>query len=396
MLKMLLSLLLVLSMGWADGKNDRSVVKKKVVKIAFDDNQESKNINVEADIDGETLKLVITVNGDVNEFEVSLDNEEAMESLERELDEMDLDINISQFLGHGNRHDDDHDFRRMIHWRGNETGGGYLGVQIQGLDGPLADYFGAKNGGVLVTEVIEDSPAEKSGMKAGDVIISVAGEDVENPSELVEEIRGHNLDSKVELNIIRKNRKRKMKVTLGEAPQTFGMGYGPGQNQMFFGDGHGFNDEDVDIFFNMDHGNPHKMMKKFRFHDEDDEKKTEYHSHSLDSVPYSESVQVGGMLYISGQIGNKENNYNEIVPGGIRPQVNQAMKNINAILKKHSATMDDIVKCTCILADVDDWGAMSEEYVKYFKNHKPARTTFGGADLPIEALVEIDCIANLK
>ena len=115
MLKMLLSLLLVLSMGWADGKNDRSVVKKKVVKIAFDDNQESKNINVEADIDGETLKLVITVNGDVNEFEVSLDNEDAMESLERELDEMDLDINISQFLGHRNRHDEDDEKKTEYH-----------------------------------------------------------------------------------------------------------------------------------------------------------------------------------------------------------------------------------------------------------------------------------------
>ena len=115
MLKMLLSLLLLLSMGWADGNNDRSVVKKKVVKIAFDDNQESKNINVEADIDGETLKLVITVNGDVNEFEVSLDNEEAMESLERELDEMDLDINISQFLGHRNRHDEDDEKKTEYH-----------------------------------------------------------------------------------------------------------------------------------------------------------------------------------------------------------------------------------------------------------------------------------------
>jgi membrane-associated protease RseP (regulator of RpoE activity) len=272
MFKIVLSTLFILSLGFADGKKERSVVKKKVVMIASDDNQESKNINVEANVDGEILKLVITVNGDKKEFEVPMGNKEAMESLERELEEMDLDINIAQFMNHdGNSHDDDHDFRRMMHWRGNETGGGYLGVQIQGLDGQLADYFGAKNGGVLVTEVIEDSPAEKSGMKTGDVIVSVAGEDVGNPSDLVEEIRGHNPDSKVELNIIRKNRKRKMKVTLGEAPQTFGMGFGPGQNQMFFGNGRGFDDEDVDIFFNMDHGNPHKIMKKFRFHDDDDE-----------------------------------------------------------------------------------------------------------------------------
>tara|TARA_B100001057_G_scaffold366540_1_gene369884 strand:- start:558 stop:1001 length:444 start_codon:yes stop_codon:yes gene_type:complete len=123
---------------------------------------------------------------------------------------------------------------------------------------------------------------------------------------------------------------------------------------------------------------------------------TIYHSHRLDSVPYSESVQVGDMLYISGQIANLENNYNKIVEGGIRPQVNQAMKNIKTILEKHNATMDDIVKCTCILADGDDWGVMSEEYVKYFKKHKPARTTFGGAELGENILIEIECTAKIN
>ena len=102
------------------------------------------------------------------------------------------------------------------------------------------------------------------------------------------------------------------------------------------------------------------------------------------------------MLYISGQIANLENDYNKIVEGGIRAQVNQAMKNIKTILEKHNATMDDIVKCTCILADADDWRVMSEEYVKYFKKHKPARTTFGGADLGDDVLVEIECIAKLN
>ena len=47
--------------------------------------------------------------------------------------------------------------------------------------------------------------------------------------------------------------------------------------------------------------------------------------------------------------------------------------------------------CKC-----DDWGPMSEEYVKYFKSHKPARTTFGGAELGDGILVEIECIAKLK
>ena len=63
------------------------------------------------------------------------------------------------------------------------------------------------------------------------------------------------------------------------------------------------------------------------------ENKTTYHPHKLDTVPYSESVQVGDMLYISGQIANVDDDYNKIVEGGIRPQVNQAMINIQNILK---------------------------------------------------------------
>ena len=121
-----------------------------------------------------------------------------------------------------------------------------------------------------------------------------------------------------------------------------------------------------------------------------------YHPHKLEFVPYSESVLVDGILYISGQIGNDANDYNKIVEGGLRSQVRQAMNNIKNILIKHDATMDDIVKCTCILANGDDWGAMSEEYVKFFEKHKPARTTFGGAELGDGILVEIDCIAKIS
>jgi len=129
--------------------------------------------------------------------------------------------------------------------------------------------------------------------------------------------------------------------------------------------------------------------------DNSKQEKTTFFPHRLDSVPYSESVLVGDMLYISGQIANLEDDYNKIIDGGIKPQVNQTMLNIQTILEKHKATMDDIVKCTCILADGDDWGAMSEEYVKFFKNHKPARTTFGGAELGKDILVEIECIAKI-
>ena len=59
-----------------------------------------------------------------------------------------------------------------------------------------------------------------------------------------------------------------------------------------------------------------------------------YHPHKLESVPYSESVLVDGILYISGQIGNDANDYNKIVEGGLRTQVRQAMNNIKKYIKK--------------------------------------------------------------
>ena len=125
MFKTLLSLLLVFSIGWAEGKKEKSIVKKKVVMITSDDEQKTKDINVETNIDGETLNLVITVNGDKKEFEVPLGNEDAMESLEKELEEMDLDINIAQFMGHGYDHDKEkHDYMRMMRWHDQEKGSG--------------------------------------------------------------------------------------------------------------------------------------------------------------------------------------------------------------------------------------------------------------------------------
>ena len=133
MFRILLSLLFVLSIGSAEGKKDRSVVKTKVIMIPSDDEQESKDINVEADVDGETLRLVITVNGNKKEFEVPLGNEEAMEALAKELEEMDLNVNIAQFMEHGNGDDDEeHGFMRMMRWHGQEKRGILRGINAKG------------------------------------------------------------------------------------------------------------------------------------------------------------------------------------------------------------------------------------------------------------------------
>ncbi len=93
--------------------------------------------------------------------------------------------------------------------------GGFLGVEIIGLEEQLAEYFKVKEG-VLVEEVEEDSPAEKAGIKAGDVIVKIADEEIEDIDDLVEEIRSHDPGSEVKIGIVRKGKKKILTAILGE------------------------------------------------------------------------------------------------------------------------------------------------------------------------------------
>lgn len=109
-------------------------------------------------------------------------------------------------------------------------------------------------------------------------------------------------------------------------------------------------------------------------------------------LPFSEAVKFGNILYLSGQIGTVEGT-NTLIEGGIVPETNQTMKNIKSVLEQNGSSMDNIIKCTCMLADIGEWAQMSAEYVKYFPNHKPARSAFAATGLALNARVEIECIA---
>ncbi|MBT3478461.1 MAG: RidA family protein [Candidatus Marinimicrobia bacterium] len=110
--------------------------------------------------------------------------------------------------------------------------------------------------------------------------------------------------------------------------------------------------------------------------------------------PFSEAVRVGNMLYLSGQVGNKPGEMN-VVPGGIGPETRQTMENIKEVLERFGSSMDQVVKCLCMLEDINEWAEMSAEYVKFFPNHKPARSAFAGTGLAIGAKVEIECMATI-
>jgi len=109
------------------------------------------------------------------------------------------------------------------------------------------------------------------------------------------------------------------------------------------------------------------------------------------SLPFSAAVRVGGMLYLSGQIGTDSTG--KVVTGGIGPETRQTMENIRAVLESNGSSMDRVVKCLVMLADMGEWGAMNQVYVTYFPRNLPARSAMGASGLALGARVEIECHA---
>ena len=108
--------------------------------------------------------------------------------------------------------------------------------------------------------------------------------------------------------------------------------------------------------------------------------------------PYSQAVRAGNMVFASGQI-PLDPATKEFVPGGITEQTEQVLKNLKAVFAAAGVEMDQIVKTTVFLADMNDFTAMNDVYGKYFSQNPPARATVQAARLPKDAKVEIEAIA---
>jgi reactive intermediate/imine deaminase len=111
-------------------------------------------------------------------------------------------------------------------------------------------------------------------------------------------------------------------------------------------------------------------------------------------LPFSDAVRVGNMLYLSGQIGY-DYNARALVAGGIAAETKQAMENIKKVLERNGSSLDRVVKCTVMLADINEWQKMNEVYVTYFPKHLPARSAFGTNGLAMGARLEIECTATI-
>ncbi|TAL70018.1 MAG: RidA family protein [Bacteroidetes bacterium] len=111
--------------------------------------------------------------------------------------------------------------------------------------------------------------------------------------------------------------------------------------------------------------------------------------------PYSQAVSAKGeMLFISGQIPFKANG--TLAGDDIVTQTEQAIKNIEAILKSVNASLNDVVKTTVLMKDMEHFAKMNEVYNKYFGESKPARAAYQVSRLPKDVLIEIEAIAVLN
>ncbi|MDR1342240.1 MAG: RidA family protein [Prevotellaceae bacterium] len=108
--------------------------------------------------------------------------------------------------------------------------------------------------------------------------------------------------------------------------------------------------------------------------------------------PYSQAVEINGTLYISGQIPINPDT-GVVIEGGIVEQTEQVFRNIQAILSETGYTLDNVVKTTVLMQDLNDFAAMNAVYARYYTTHQPARSTFQVAKLPLGVQIEIETVA---
>ena len=106
--------------------------------------------------------------------------------------------------------------------------------------------------------------------------------------------------------------------------------------------------------------------------------------------PYTPVMRAGEWLVVSGQVGLKDG---ALVSGGVRGQLEQALANLAGLLESHGAGLAHVVKTTVFLRHMSDYPLMNEVYVAAFGDHRPARSAVGVAELPLNALVEIEAWA---
>ena len=111
--------------------------------------------------------------------------------------------------------------------------------------------------------------------------------------------------------------------------------------------------------------------------------------------PYSQAVQFGNLLFVSGQIALVPQT-GEIVDGDIEAQTRQVLENIKTIIEAAGMSLQNVLKCSCFLNSMQDFVRFNEVYDSYFADSLPARETVEVARLPKDVLVEVSAICGSK
>ena len=111
--------------------------------------------------------------------------------------------------------------------------------------------------------------------------------------------------------------------------------------------------------------------------------------------PYSQAIRVDNFIFVSGQIPVYPVS-GKIVEGSIKDQTKQIIENLKNILKASGSTLQDVLRTTIYLTNMDDYTMVNETYAQFFESLPPARSTVEVSGLPMAARIEIDAIACVR
>jgi 2-iminobutanoate/2-iminopropanoate deaminase len=111
--------------------------------------------------------------------------------------------------------------------------------------------------------------------------------------------------------------------------------------------------------------------------------------------PYSQAVRFDNLLFISGQI-PLEPGSGEILKGDIKAQTKQILENLKGVLTAGGSSLDNVLRTTIFLTDLEDYADVNEMYTQFFEKSMPARSTVQVSRLPMEVRIEIDAIAGIN
>lgn len=110
--------------------------------------------------------------------------------------------------------------------------------------------------------------------------------------------------------------------------------------------------------------------------------------------PYCHAIRSGNLIFCSGQAPLDPETM-ELTGSDIKEQTERALQNLSEVLKGMGLSLQSIVKTTVFLKDLSDFQGMNQVYTRMFDSHKPARSTVAVKQNPLDALVEIECIAEI-